>query len=108
MNARKGLRLGLLASCLLFLAILAIPLTICITSYDGHCVSFEPPKRPCTFLEYLGTAFILNLVYLAFGRPVLYVFLVAGMLALPLVGHIVDKRKHARQLFYEGRENRAA
>ena len=96
MIARKGLRLGLLASCLLFLGILAIPLVLGITSYDGYCVSFEPPKRPCTFLEYLGPTFILTLLYLAFGRPLLSLFLVVALLALPLVGYFVDKRRHAR------------
>jgi hypothetical protein len=72
--------------------ILAIPLSVSIASYEGNCVSFEPPTRPCALSEYLGSAFLLTLVYFAFGRPLLCIGLVVLILLLPLVGFLVGRR----------------
>ena len=96
MNSRKGLKLGLLASAFLFLVILAIPLFSSITAYDGYCVSFEPPKRQCTMMEYLVPAFILSLMFLAFGKPLLSIPIVISILALPLLGYLIGKRYQDR------------
>lgn len=90
--SKIGFRYGLLASaCLLGLVLLAA-LVVAFQSYDGRCISFEPPPTDCTLLEYLpGYAFLL-LIYWAFGRPLLSIACLALLLLLPLGGYLLGRR----------------
>jgi hypothetical protein len=93
MTPHKGLKRGLLGSAIVIALILVAFLVVSIASYDGHCVSFEPPKRPCSLIAYLYPSFILFVFYTAIGRPFLFLSVLLVVLILPLVGFLVDKRR---------------
>jgi len=93
MTPKKGLKFGMIASGCLFFVILMGALVVGIRSYDGHCISFEPPVRPCNILEYLLPYTLLLIVYSMIGKPILFFTLLAILLAFPLIGYLIGKRK---------------
>ena len=98
MTAKKGLKSGLIVSGifldLIFLGILIYGLT----AYDGHCISFEPPERTCTVLEFLLPYLLFLVVYSLVGKPILAVILFLIIFVPPLVGCLQDKRKSKTNL----------
>jgi hypothetical protein len=93
MTTRKGLKYGMIASgCLLFVILMGV-LIVGIRSYDGHCISFEPPVRPCNLLEYLLPYTLLLIVFSIVGKPILFFSIMAILLAFPFIGYLIGKRK---------------
>ena len=98
MTPKKGLKVGLLISGILALLIFAGILIVGIRSYDGHCISFEPPKRPCSILEFLFPYLLLLVVFSIIGKPVLAIIALIIVVAPPAIGYLVGKRKSSTAL----------
>jgi len=93
MTPKKGLKYGMLVSGCLFFVILIGVLVVGIISYDGHCISFEPPVRPCNLLEFLLPYTLLLIVFSMIGKPILFFALLAILFAFPVIGYVIGKRK---------------
>jgi hypothetical protein len=92
MTPRRGFEIGVLASASLLSLGVVIALAIGASAYDGHCISFEPPKEPCTLLQYLVPYMLLLAVYSIAGRPIWSILALLVLLALPAVGYLVGRR----------------
>lgn len=93
MTPKKGFRVGLIGSGILVLLILVGILIFGLSSYDGHCISFEPPERPCTFLEFLPAYLFLLILYSMIGKPVLALNVILILLVPPVIGYLIGKGK---------------
>ena len=96
MSPKKGLRTGILLSGVVVFSILAVVLVGGIRAYDGNCLSFEPPNRPCGLLEFLVPYTLLVAGFSAFDKPFLSLGLILLIVGAPLVGFIVGKRRSNR------------
>jgi hypothetical protein len=93
MTRKQGLKTGLVVSGILLGLIFLGILIYGLTSYEGYCISFEPPKRECNILEFIFPYLLLLAVYSVFGKPVLALILVLIILIPPMVGYLLGKRK---------------
>jgi hypothetical protein len=93
MSPKRGLKIGLIASGALALMILAGVIIVGIQSYDGYCVSFEPPKRPCGLLHFLMPYLLFLIVFSVIGRPVLAIMFLLIVAALPIAGYLLGRRR---------------
>jgi hypothetical protein len=93
MTPKKGFKVGLLVSGILALLILVGILIVGLSSYEGHCISFEPPERPCNILEFLVPYLLLLIVYSIIGRPILAVSVFVIILTPPVIGYLIGKTK---------------
>lgn len=98
MTPKKGFKSGLLVSGALFLLILAGILAIGISSYEGHCISFEPPERPCNLLEFLIPYVLLLVVFSIVGKPILLIIALIIVLLPPIIGYLIGRRKSSAKL----------
>ena len=96
MTPKNGFRTGLLVSGILALLILVGILVVGLSSYEGHCISFEPPERPCTILEFLPPYLLLLIVYSIVGRPIWGVIVFVIIISPPVIGYLIGKRKSIR------------
>jgi hypothetical protein len=71
--------------------LLAVAIAIGVASFDGTCISFEPPTRSCTLLQFLIPYLLLLLVYWIVGRPMLALVIGLIILIAPLVGWFVSR-----------------
>ena len=97
MTPKRGLKRGLLISGILLILILIGVLWVGISSYDGYCISFEPPKEPCSLLEYLLPYTLLLIVFSAIGKPMICLSVFVVLLAFPIIGYVVGKRRSMRE-----------
>jgi len=98
MTPKKGLKVGLLISGILALLILIGILIVGLSLYDGYCISFEPPKRPCSILEFLFPYLLLLIVFSIIGKPVLAIIVVFIVVVPPVIGYIIGRRKSGPEL----------
>jgi hypothetical protein len=89
----RGINIGLIISAVIIILVLAIVIVIAIgvESFNGTCISFEPPARSCTLLEFLIPYLLLLLVYWVVEKPVLTLLIAVLVLAAPLAGWIVSR-----------------
>jgi hypothetical protein len=92
MSPKQGMKIGLLISGALALLILAGLIVFGVSSYDGYCISFEPPKRPCGILEFLIPYLLLLVVFSVIGKPILAIIFFFVIVTPPLIGYIVGRR----------------
>jgi hypothetical protein len=92
MADRKWARLGVLISGVLFFCLLMVVVLVGITSYQGYCISFEPPPESCTLMEFLLPYLFLLIVFWLFGKPVLSLAILAFILAPSIIGWLLEKR----------------
>jgi hypothetical protein len=93
MSPKQGLKNGLLISGALILLILAVVIAYGVISYDGYCISFEPPKRPCGIFEFLFPYILLLIVFSLIGKPILAIIFLFIVLTPPIIGYIVGRRR---------------
>jgi hypothetical protein len=93
MSPNRGLKIGLIASGALALVVLAGVIVVGIQSYDGYCVSFEPPKRPCGLLQFLIPYLLLLIVFSLFGKPILAIIFLLMIAAPPFVGYWIGRTR---------------
>jgi hypothetical protein len=93
MSPKQGLKTGLLISGALVLLILAGVIAFGVSSYDGYCISFEPPKRPCSILEFLFPYILLLIVFSILGRPILAIIFLLVIVTPPIIGYIVGRMR---------------
>ena len=93
MSQKQGLKNGLIISGALVLLILAGVTAYGVISYDGYCISFEPPKRPCGLLEFLLPYILLFIVFSLIGKPILAIIFLIIILTPPIIGYIVGRRR---------------
>jgi len=98
MTPRKGFRVGLLISGTLVFLILMVAVYIGLSSYDGYCIYFEPPKRPCTMWEFLLPYLFLLILYWIFGKPIWTIIIFILLLAPPLIGFFLGRKKTKAEL----------
>jgi hypothetical protein len=98
MSPKKGLRVGLLISGVLVLLILAGIIMTGVRSYDGYCISFEPPKRPCGILEFLFPYLLLLIVFSVIGKPVLAIIFLIIVVTPPIIGYVFGRRKTSTEI----------
>jgi hypothetical protein len=101
MTPKRGLKRGLLVSGILLILILVGVLWFGVSSYDGYCISFEPPRRPCNLLEYLFPYTLLLIVFSAIGKPMICLSVFVVLLAFPIIGYVVGKRRFNRECTME-------
>jgi hypothetical protein len=87
----RGLIIGLIISAVIIILVLAVAIAIGVGSFNGTCISFEPPARSCTLLEFLISYLLLLLVYWVLEKPVLTLLVVVLVLAAPFAGWIVSR-----------------
>jgi hypothetical protein len=92
MLPKQGLKRGLLISGALALLILAGVIAVGGSSYDGYCISFEPPKRPCGIFEFLVPYILLLIVFSIIGKPILAITFFFIIVAPPIIGYLVGRR----------------
>jgi ABC-type dipeptide/oligopeptide/nickel transport system permease subunit len=100
MYARKGLRSGLKISGAIIILILIVAVYIGLSSYDGYCISWEPPRRPCTLGEYFPAYIFLMIMFWIFGRPIWTILVFILLLAPPLTGYILGRKAKSNQKEY--------
>jgi hypothetical protein len=93
MSSKQGFKVGVLISGILALMIISGILIAGVRSYDGYCVSFEPPKRPCGILEFLLPYLLLWIVFSVIGRPILAIGFFIIVVAPPMLGYMICRRK---------------
>jgi hypothetical protein len=93
MSSKQGFKVGVLISGILALIIISGILIAGIRSYDGYCVSFEPPKRPCGILEFLLPYLLLWIVFSVIGRPILAIGFFFIVVAPPMLGYMICRSK---------------
>jgi hypothetical protein len=93
MSPKRSLKIGFVVSGVLALLILAGFIVVGILAYDGHCVSFEPPKRPCGFFQFLIPYLLILIVFSAIGKPILAFGLLLTLAAPPIAGYLMDRRR---------------
>lgn len=93
MAPKQGIKSGLLISGILLGLILLGIVIYGVISYDGYCISFEPPKRECTLFEFLLPYLLLLVVYSLVGKPVLTLILISIIFIPPVIGYLQGKRK---------------
>jgi hypothetical protein len=92
MTSKKGFKIGLLISFVLLMVILLGFLIAGFRSYDGVCISVEPPEHPCTFIEYIIPYLMMRLFFPIIIWPI-GSYLVAGLLLLlPFLGYLIGER----------------
>jgi hypothetical protein len=92
METKRGFKNGLLVSGFLVFLLLAGILFVGLQAYEGHCLSFEPPERPCSLLEFLYPYLLLLILYSIMGRPIISICIFVIILAPPLIGRLLGKR----------------
>jgi hypothetical protein len=97
MDPRKGFRSGLLTSGSIILLILMVFVYIGLSSYDGYCISWDPPRRPCTLGEYFPAYLFLMIMFWIFGRPVWTILIFILLLIPPLTGYILGRKAKSNQ-----------
>ena len=93
MTPKKGFKSGLIVSGILLLLFLLGILIVGIVSYEGHCISFEPPERECTIFEFLYPYLLLLVVYSVVGKPILALIFFSILLTPPVIGYYLGNRK---------------
>jgi len=93
MNFRKSLKVGLIVSGILILLLFSGILIFGLISYEGYCISFEPPERQCTFFEFLPAYLFLVILYSIIGKPVFALVFVIIILTPSIIGYLIGKRK---------------
>jgi len=93
MTPKKGFTIGLFVSGILVFLILVGILIVGLSSYEGHCISFEPPERPCNVIEFLIPYLLLLIVYSIIEKPILFLILLILILMPPVIGYLIGKRK---------------
>lgn len=97
MSARRGLLFGCIGSLGLVVVVFAIVLSSEAWSYQGHCISFEPPARECSIVQYL---FLLVILSIVFPLPFVYRLLSWSIwlivLLLPILGYEIGKRSESK------------
>jgi hypothetical protein len=89
---KNGFRTGMRASVFLLLLIFVGILLVGITSYDGHCISFEPPQRECNIFEFLFPYVLIFIVFSVISKPMLFLIILITLIALPIVGYMIGKK----------------
>jgi hypothetical protein len=92
MKARKGFAVGCISSVLIVIAIVLIILISNAGSYDGECISFEPPARKCSFGEYIRQVGLLILIFSPFTDTFLFCSISLVLLFLPILGWRIGTR----------------
>ena len=92
MKARKGFTFGCLSSVLVAVAIVSIILISNAGSYEGECISFEPPARKCSFGEYLQQVVLLILIFSPFTDTFLFCSISLLLIILPILGWRIGKK----------------
>ncbi len=93
MTPKKGFRSGLIVSGIFLLLFFLGILIVGIISYDGYCISFEPPQRECNIFEFLYPYLLLLVVYSVVGRPILALIFFSILLPPPVIGFSLGYRK---------------
>ena len=92
MSAKRGFALGCIGSLLLVTVIVSIILILNSASYQGECISFEPPAGDCSLFEYLLQVLVLVLISSPFTHTFLFFSLLAVILMLPILGIGIGRR----------------
>jgi len=99
MASSKAFKVGLLISGSLIMIILVGTLVVGISSYEGHCISFEPPERPCTLLEFLFPYLLLWIVFSIVEKPILTFLVLDFILAPTIIGYLLGRKESQGELF---------
>jgi len=92
MNLKKEYKTGCLISGILILLLVIGILIVGVRAYEGHCLAFEPPERPCSLLQFLYPYLVLLVVYSIIGRPILAILVFLIILAPALIGFLLSRR----------------
>jgi hypothetical protein len=87
------LKVGMFISLGILLLTLLVVLWVGVRSYDGHCMSFEPPRRPCTLLQFLIPYVLVLVLFSAVGKPMLTLVVLVAVIVPPIGGYLVDRRR---------------
>jgi len=93
MTPKKGFKVGLLVSCVLALLVILGILIFGLISYEGYCISFEPPERQCTFSEFLPGYLFLIILYSIIGKPVFALVFALIIFSPSIIGYLIVNRK---------------
>lgn len=88
----SGLKTGVKALLALLLLTVAGVAAVGVRSYDGHCISFEPPKRPCSLIEFLIPYTLTLAMFSLIGKPIRFLSLTLILLAPLLIGYLFSSR----------------
>lgn len=92
MKARKGFTFGCISSVLVAVAIVSIILITYAGSYEGECISFEPPAGKCSIGEYLLQVVLIILIFSPFTDTYLFCSISLVLLFLPILGWRIGKK----------------
>ena len=98
MTPKNGLKVGLVISFALTLVILLGIVIVGLSSYDGYCISFEPPARPCDILEYIFPYLVLRVFFSIVIWPIKSSFIYIIILSPPIIGYLLGKRNSIPEL----------
>jgi hypothetical protein len=80
---------GLLASAMILMLVFAGIALVASTSFEGECISFEPPSQSCSLGRYLVQAVVLTVLAAPWTHTSLFILAVAILVGLPIAGLVV-------------------